>query len=943
MSAAAVISGLSNLKPTTMLPARNFLAVAFGLQVFANHGPETGLSSPTPPGFCEVDTVKYTLLQQCPRIQWSSTSPNDSKTVVNAVGKTDVRDGASEEDPEDLATSSFMSFEEWKAMMLQKTGQDPADLKERKRREGRSRADVGPNDILDSWGDEGEIALDFDAIPGKITGMTATAGARSGAASGEAYSGEDRGSAAQDDGMATYRRPKDAGKTCKERFSYASFDGGATILKTSPGAQNPKAILVENKDAYMLFTCSQENKFVIVELSEDILVDTVVLANFEFFSSTIRKFRVSVSDKYPVKIDKWKDIGTFQARNTRDIQSFLIENPKIYAKYIRFEFLSHYGKEYYCPVSLLRVHGTRMLDSWKDVENAVSDDDESAEASYSQEAVPEPELPQAISSAEPEATTASVERTSQPPANTSIKSYGISPWYPPLYSGPRLQTCAISTPTRTSTAKVDPRENAPNGDASSVEAVSGSRKDEVVMTTVEATVSSTSAAASSTDTASSPVDAPTHTKTSKTTEVSVPSSDPTGNKTQSAEQAAKASLTPVKQSPASKSDGFSSKPTQKQVPNTVANKNATGSSSSAAASPTIQESFFKSMTKRITNLEGNVTLSLQYIEEQSKFLQDALQKMERRQIKRVDDFLHNLNKTVLRDIVLTLESHRQVLDRHDRQILALSTQITHVAEDVSFLKVMVITLSVLNVCGLLLMLLSRGATTTFQSGSAAEQWATTGGHFFNTYLGSPRLGPSSPPSARGSPGTGNNTPTQQQRLALRRQSASAAMRTATLHPGHLQQQQQQRSASGPAALTDKVLPLTPTSDVFDRSDDNETGSPTPPSSARKAVGQRSPPLIRVERVEEPADFYTQRDDTGEVNGARKNGRPLIEELPTPLGEEVATFMNGRDEGEQSEDDEEEEGFEGGCEPSKPPLTRSPLSELGGSSRKPLPALPEDPV
>lgn len=919
------------------LPAPSILAVAFGLQAFAGHGLETGPSSShTPPGFCAVDDMfKYAILQQSPRIDWSSTNPNDRETAAMTEHTTSGGgDGASEEEPEDLATSSFMSFEEWKAMMLQKTGQDPADLKERKRREDQGRADVGPNDVLDSWGDDGEIALDFDAIPGKITAMTATAGATSGGASGEAYSADDKVPPAQDDGMATYRRPKDAGKTCKERFSYASFDGGATILKTSPGAQNPKGILVENKDAYMLFQCSQENKFVIVELSEDILVDTVVLANFEFFSSTFRTFRVSVSDKYPVKMDKWKDVGTYQAKKNREIQSFLVENPKIYAKYIRFEFLSHYGNQFYCPVSLLRVHGTRMLDSWKDVENAVSDDDEPGESGYISEAVPEPALPQEPAADEPDATTASVEHTTQPPANKSTKEYGISPWYPPLHSNPRLETCAISTPTRTSTAKVEAPEDAANGDASSVEAIPSSKENEVVMTTVDATVSSTAATAASPGTTSSsvhaPAPAPAPTKTSKTTEVSVPRSDFTGNRTQPAEQAAKASVTPVKQPPAHKSDG--SKPTQKQPSNTLANKTSTGSSSSAAASPTIQESFFKSMTKRITHLEGNVTLSLQYIEEQSKFLREALQKMERRQIKRVDDFLHNLNKTVLGDIVLTLDSHRQVLDRHDRQILALSAQITHMANDVGFLKVMMIVLIVLNVCGLLLVLLSRGAAAG-QSGSAAEQWANTG-HFFNSYLSSPRLPPSSPPSALGSPGGGggNNTPTQRRRQGL--------------HPGH---HQQQRSVSGPAALTNKVLPLTPTSDVFDRSDDNETsGSRTPPSSARrKAAPARSPPLIRVEEPDE--EFFVAERDNGESdNGMHsKSGsrsRPLIEEVPTPL-EEASEFTNGQG-GEQSEeddDDDEEEEYEGGCQPSKPPLTRSPLSELGGSSRKPLPALPEDPI
>src|ERR1700733_9303374 len=106
----------------------------------------------------------------------------------------------------------------------------------------------------------------------------------------------------------------------------------------------------------------------------------------------IRTFRVSVSDRYPVKMEKWKDLGTYEARNSREIQAFLIENPQIWARYIRIEFLSHYGNEYYCPLSLVRVHGTRMLESWKETEAGSDDDPEEiggGEEQYVPEAVAE--------------------------------------------------------------------------------------------------------------------------------------------------------------------------------------------------------------------------------------------------------------------------------------------------------------------------------------------------------------------------------------------------------------------------------------------------------------------------------------------------------------------------------------------------------------------------
>lgn len=950
------------------LPSSGLLALGFGLHAFAGHGHDTTTSSTASTEVCESKTINYithTLPQQCLRTNWSSANSTDQNTTTTAaaadtapqttvvekrtetghaaavetgtggtqaeassshdgtVGKGEDASAEDKEatakpgddDDEDLATSSFMSFEEWKTMMLKKAGQDPAELKERKRREGLERAELGPHDVLDSWGDDGEIALDFDVLSGRISDMTATASAKSGGASGDASTAEDKVPAPplDDDGVARYRRPKDAGKTCKERFSYSSFDGGATILKTSPGAQNPKSILVENKDAYMLFTCSQENKFVIVELSEDVLVDTVVLANFEFFSSTIRQFRVSVSDKYPVKLEKWKDIGTYQARNSRDIQSFLIENPKIWAKYIRIEFLSHYGKEYYCPVSLLRVHGTRMLDTWKDVENAVPDDDETYESVYDPETVPEPELPQEMATlAKPETTYIAASPDLVAP-NDSTTGYGISPWYPPLYEEPQFETCALVTPTTTGTATVPAR--AANDSHHSIKSVSRPKGDEARVTVDNMVVSSTAVVLPPTSTSLSSSDSTTNTSTISASEVPVSSSNMHGNYSRAAEQATKSAIIPPKSPPVSKYDDLPTKPTSKHPPTTHQHKNTTGTTSSAAASPTIQESFFKSITKRISYLEGNMTLSLQYIEEQSKFLQDSLQKMERRQISRIDNFLNKLNNTVFDELrsvkaqydqhwqstVLELESQRE---HFDRQILTLTLRVNLLADEVSFLKLMMIVLVILQVCCLIVVLFPRGPP-------GGEQWATTG-QFFNTYLGSPRLPPGSPQSMRNR----NFTPTHRWR-------SGRHANMGTLRPGTAQ-----RSVSG-GSYTDKVLPLTPMSETFDRSD-NENGSPTPTFS-RVA---RSPPQIRIDESE---DFF---DDDGDD----KRRRPLIEELPTPEEESSGSATpspSNRHDTTPGEDGRVYGDDDG--EPNKPPLTRSPFSELGVNSRKPLPALPEDPV
>jgi len=81
---------------------------------------------------------------------------------------------------------------------------------------------------------------------------------------------------------------------------------------------------VENKDSCLLNKCGAEKKFFIMELCDDILVDTVVLANFKFFSPMFRSLKIFDRDRYPIKRNGWKDVSTFEARNSRPAQAFLI-------------------------------------------------------------------------------------------------------------------------------------------------------------------------------------------------------------------------------------------------------------------------------------------------------------------------------------------------------------------------------------------------------------------------------------------------------------------------------------------------------------------------------------------------------------------------------------------------------------------------------------------
>lgn len=156
------------------------------------------------------------------------------------------------------------------------------------------------------------------------------------------------------------------GRVYKDRFNYALAECAATVVKTNSDAKGALSILSEVKDSYLVNKCSSENKFVVVELCQDILVSQIVMGNFELFSSLFRRVRFSVSDSFPVGgPNGWHVLTEVEAANVRDVQHFTVENPKIWARYLKIDILLHYGNEFYCPVSLLRVHGTTMMEEFK--------------------------------------------------------------------------------------------------------------------------------------------------------------------------------------------------------------------------------------------------------------------------------------------------------------------------------------------------------------------------------------------------------------------------------------------------------------------------------------------------------------------------------------------------------------------------------------------------
>ena len=130
--------------------------------------------------------------------------------------------------------------------------------------------------------------------------------------------------------------------------------------KESKGASN---ILGKDKDKYLRNPCSAEEKFVVIELSEETLVVTIEIENSEHYSSNPKEIELLGSLVFPT--DDWVKLGNFTAANVKHAQRFALDEPK-WLRYLKLNLLSHYGTEFYCTLSVVEVYGVdaveRMLE-----------------------------------------------------------------------------------------------------------------------------------------------------------------------------------------------------------------------------------------------------------------------------------------------------------------------------------------------------------------------------------------------------------------------------------------------------------------------------------------------------------------------------------------------------------------------------------------------------
>ncbi|KAJ4715764.1 Galactose-binding domain-like [Melia azedarach] len=151
------------------------------------------------------------------------------------------------------------------------------------------------------------------------------------------------------------RRVEPGGK----EYNFASASKGAKVLAFNKEAKGAPNILGKDVDKYLRNPCSVEGKFVVIELSEETLVNTIEIANFEHHSSNFKDFELLGSLVYPT--ESWVPLGNFTAKNVKLSQRFPLKEPK-WVRYLKLIFLNHYGSEFYCTLSTVEVYGVDAVE-----------------------------------------------------------------------------------------------------------------------------------------------------------------------------------------------------------------------------------------------------------------------------------------------------------------------------------------------------------------------------------------------------------------------------------------------------------------------------------------------------------------------------------------------------------------------------------------------------
>ncbi|GAB0495144.1 hypothetical protein MMPV_006442 [Pyropia vietnamensis] len=149
----------------------------------------------------------------------------------------------------------------------------------------------------------------------------------------------------------------------KKLFNFASVDAGARVLAASEGTIGQKNVIDENRDKYALAPCRVNPRWVVIELSEKMVIHAVEVGHFEFYASAPLRVAVLGATVYPAA--SWRLLGSWAYRDSHAVQWFALPASAL-VKYVRVVFLGSVGGEFYCPISIVRVYGKGLVDDFEE-------------------------------------------------------------------------------------------------------------------------------------------------------------------------------------------------------------------------------------------------------------------------------------------------------------------------------------------------------------------------------------------------------------------------------------------------------------------------------------------------------------------------------------------------------------------------------------------------
>ncbi len=125
--------------------------------------------------------------------------------------------------------------------------------------------------------------------------------------------------------------------------------------------KNPKSILSSSPEEYLILpSCNAEQEYsLIINLSEDVAVDTIVISNHEEFSDSLREISFLGSIDNPP--EKWVPLGSVFPQNGEHhhlVNVELEDNQMI--RYLKVQMRGREDSELYCTITKIMVFGQGM-------------------------------------------------------------------------------------------------------------------------------------------------------------------------------------------------------------------------------------------------------------------------------------------------------------------------------------------------------------------------------------------------------------------------------------------------------------------------------------------------------------------------------------------------------------------------------------------------------